>query len=150
MQYGNLFLFRLPNYFFCCLNRTMQYGNFFLRVRDFGYIYRLNRTMQYGNPLPCLRKFSDLRRLNRTMQYGNLFRTLFLFENFEGFKSYYVVWKHTTSEVFRSQTFPFKSYYVVWKPSKRTQHFGYRHCLNRTMQYGNWANGKHTVSKNNV
>ena len=53
--------------------------------------------------------------LNRTMQYGNPGRGTRISYICGGFKSYYVVWKHTIFPLDFSSSRKFKSYYVVWK-----------------------------------
>ena len=77
--------------------------------------------------------------LNRTMQYGNLCSSSLKYTQTQ-FKSYYVVWKQECLKPLIYPQLQFKSYYVVWKlefypifPYERST------CLNRTMQYGNYA-----------
>ena len=50
-----------------------------------------------------------------------------------GFKSYYVVWKHSDIAFNLSALLRFKSYYVVWKLYFFDRTVQYVFCLNRTM-----------------
>ena len=114
--------------------------------------------MQYGNTFSDIRIFCAFLSLNRTMQYGNncLVTVSFVLMSF---KSYYVVWKHSSSESRpnmlsrlnrtmqygnshlktkkRKNFLRFKSYYVVWKPTSGRKFRRAVASLNRTMQYGN-------------
>ena len=94
------------------------------------------------------------------MQYGNFYSVLMLFLFLLSFKSYYVVWKPSSTRNVSTQVSLFKSYYVVWKQDMKKkikemeeQFKSYyvvwkpypllciHHTLaslNRTMQYGNF------------
>ena len=119
--------------------------------------------MQYGNDFFVLQLFYWPLRLNRTMQYGNYF-AVFSYSLHGWFKSYYVVWKLSSSHFnsflvaqFKSYYVVwkllyvstnirprsvFKSYYVVWKLFFRSRQSAEGRGLNRTMQYGNCRSTK--------
>ena len=82
--------------------------------------------------------FCAIRCLNRTMQYGNI-RVSPTFLVLSSFKSYYVVWKLLLHSFIKFYAGKFKSYYVVWKLISVLSSLTIVNCLNRTMQYGNFA-----------
>ena len=129
------------NILFCYLksrlNRTMQYGNNILPKKIIFPFLSLNRTMQYGNLYTSSRKKKYSHCLNRTMQYGNQYSCPVLSHTRDAFKSYYVVWKLSSSMFSIVVLFVFKSYYVVWKPNANKYFVTQYRGLNRTMQYGN-------------